>query len=126
MVVGSGSFGRVFRVTHRLLGTEFVVKRSAHPFNTASARSTWLQVRPRAASSLGFRIQPNSKPVFARSTWLQVRPRASSPLGYSVRLKHEPFANASARTTWLQVRSRAVACSTEPVHPDLILQPANR
>ena len=45
MVVGSGSFGRVFRVTHRLLGTEYVIKRSAHPFTTPSARRIWLQVR---------------------------------------------------------------------------------
>ena len=57
MVVGSGSFGRVFRVTHRLLGTEFVVKRSAHPFTTPSARRIWLQVRPQC------------RPLILSETW---------------------------------------------------------
>lgn len=49
-VVGSGSFGRVFKVQHRLLGIEYAVKRSTHPFTTPAVRRAWLQVYPHAGA----------------------------------------------------------------------------
>ena len=49
-VVGSGSFGRVFKVQHRLLGIEYAVKRSTHPFTTPAVRRAWLQVQNRAGA----------------------------------------------------------------------------
>ena len=43
-VLASGSFGRVVRVQHRLLGKEYVIKRSATAIVEESARRAWCQV----------------------------------------------------------------------------------
>ena len=44
-VLASGSFGRVVRVQHRLLGKEYVIKRSAAAIVQELERRAWCQVR---------------------------------------------------------------------------------
>jgi len=44
-VLASGSFGRVVRVQHRLLGKEYVIKRSATAITEEGIRRAWCQVR---------------------------------------------------------------------------------
>ena len=44
-VLASGSFGRVVRVQHRLLGKEYVIKRSATGITEEGIRRAWCQVR---------------------------------------------------------------------------------
>ena len=43
-VLASGSFGRVVRVQHRLLGKEYVIKRSAMAIVEEGTRRAWCQV----------------------------------------------------------------------------------
>jgi serine/threonine protein kinase len=43
--IGSGSFSRVYRATHRLSGLDYALKRSRSPLCTDAERNRWLQVR---------------------------------------------------------------------------------
>jgi len=47
-VLAGGSFGKVVRVQHRLLGKEYVIKRSAAAIVEEGVRRAWCQVRTAA------------------------------------------------------------------------------
>jgi serine/threonine protein kinase len=41
--IGSGSFSRVYRATHRLSGLDYALKRSRNPLTRDAERNRWLQ-----------------------------------------------------------------------------------
>lgn len=42
--IGSGSFSRVYRATHRLSGLDYALKRTRTPLTRDAERNRWLQV----------------------------------------------------------------------------------
>lgn len=71
-VLASGSFGRVVRVQHRLLGKEYVIKRSAAAIVEEGIRRAWCQV------CTGDGVQPCAACVTFSAITADVRPQRSA------------------------------------------------
>lgn len=69
--IGSGSFSRVYRATHRLSGLDYALKRTRSPLTRDSERNRWLQVRVCVGGGRYSCLQLGQ--LGCLGTWLQLR-----------------------------------------------------